>query len=252
MCLIFLQGLVGGCNLIFNPEWSASLGDMGFLSPDGRSYSFDHRAKGYSRGEGFCMVLVKNLAMAIEDGNIIRAVIRATSSNQDGRTPVICQPSSRAQEDMIRDAYIKADLDTSETRFFEAHGTGTSVGDPLEAKAINAVFGPQRCKSEPLYIGSVKSSIGHTEGASGLAGLIKTILVLEKAVIPPNALYEKPNPSIALDDWNLEVSPLEVLSRCYCLRASSFLVTPFHGQPKVSGGLLSTHLVSGARTHMLS
>ena len=188
------------------------MGDMGFLSPDGRSYSFDHKANGYSRGEGFCIILVKSLAMAIQDGNTVRAVIRATSSNQDGRTPVICQPSSRAQEDMIRDAYIKADLDTSETRFFEAHGTGTPVGDPLEAKAINAVFGPQRSKSEPLYVGSLKSSIGHTEGASGLAGLIKTVLVLEKAVIPPNALYEKPNSLIPLDDWTIEVRFLKVLS----------------------------------------
>ena len=99
---------------------------------------------------------------------------------------------------MTRDAYISTDLDTSETRFFEAHGTGTPVGDPLEAKAINAVFGPQRSKSEPLYVGSVKGSIGFTEGASGLAGLIKTVLVLEKAVIAPNALDEKPNPLTAL------------------------------------------------------
>ena len=180
--------------------------DLGFLSPDSRSYSFDHRANGYSRGEAFTMVLIKPLRSAIRDGNTIRAVIRATSANQDGRTPGLTQPSSKAQEQMIRDAYISGGLDLSETRYFEAHGTGTSVGDPIEADAIRAVFTARRTKDQPLYVGAVKTNIGHTEGASGLAGLIKTILVLEKAVIPPNALFERVNPRINPLDWNIHVS----------------------------------------------
>ena len=106
--------------------------------------------------------------MAIQDGNTVRAVIRATSCYQDGRTPVISQPSSRAQEYMIRDAYIKGGLHIRDTGFFEAHGMGTPVGDPPEADAVNTVFGPHRSKSEPLYVGTVKSSTGHTVGASGL------------------------------------------------------------------------------------
>ena len=117
------------------------------------------------------MVLVKLLDMAIQGGNTVPAVIRATSCYQNGRTPVMSQPSSRGQEYMIRDACIKGGLDIRETRFFEAHGMETPVSDPLEADAINTVFGPHRSKSEPLYVGTVKSSIGHTVGASGLLPL---------------------------------------------------------------------------------
>ena len=180
-----------------------SMTDFGFLSPDGRSYSFDHRANGYSRGEGFAMVLLKPLHSAIHDGDTIRAVIRATNTNQDGHTPGITQPCGEAQKEMICEAYRKGDLDMAVTRFFEAHGTGTSVGDPIEAKAIYKAFEGRHAKSQPLYVGAVKSNIGHTEGASGLAGLIKTILILEKAIIPPNALFEKENPKIPSGDWNL-------------------------------------------------
>lgn len=152
------------------------------------------------------MVLVKPLHLAIQDGDTIRAVIRATSTNQDGRTPGITQPSSKAQESMIRETYMRGGLNLSDTRFFEAHGTGTTIGDPIEAEAINAVFGERRMRDQPLFVGAVKSNIGHTEGASGLAGLIKTVMVLEKAIIPPNALFERVNPSIPLLDWNIEVS----------------------------------------------
>ena len=196
------QGLVGGCNLFFNPDFFTSMTDLNFLSPDGKSYSFDHRANGYSRGEGFGMVVVKPLSLALENGDTIRAVIRATGANQDGRTPGITQPSSKAQEDMIRQTYQNGGLDLSETRFFEAHGTGTPLGDFVEASAINAAFEHNK---HPLYVGAVKSNIGHLEGASGLAGLIKTVLVLEKAVIPPNTLFERPNEKIPLGDWNIKV-----------------------------------------------
>ncbi|KAL9115277.1 MAG: hypothetical protein Q9187_007346 [Circinaria calcarea] len=203
--LIMWQGLVGGCNLFFNPDVFTSMTDLNFLSPDGKSYSFDHRANGYSRGEGFGMVVVKPLSLALKNGDTIRAVIRATGANQDGRTPGITQPSSKAQEDMIRQTYQNGGLDLSETRFFEAHGTGTPLGDFVEASAINAAFGQNK---HPLYVGALKSNIGHLEGASGLAGLIKTVLVLEKAVIPPNALFERPNEKIPLEDWNIKF-PLE-------------------------------------------
>ena len=138
-----------------------------------------------------------------DDG--IRAIVRGTGTNQDGRTPGITQPNKDAQEILIRDTYISAGLDLKTTRFFEAHGTGTPIGDPTEAGAISAVFKSQRPPTEPLYIGAVKSNIGHLEGASGLASLIKTIMVLEKGVIPPNILFEKPNPNIPVGDWNIKV-----------------------------------------------
>ena len=183
-----------------------SMAELGFLSPDSRSYSFDHRANGYSRGEAFGAVLLKPLSSAIKCGDTIRAVIRASSANQDGHTPVITQPSSKAQEDMIHEAYTNGGLDPAQTRFFEAHGTGTAIGDPIEAEAIHKVFGDRRVKEQPLYVGTVKSNIGHTEGASGLASLIKTVLALEKGIIPPNALFERVNPKIPSLDWGIQVS----------------------------------------------
>ena len=183
----------------------SGLTDLNFLSPDSKCYSFDHRANGYSRGEGIGVVVIKPLSKALQDNDTIRAVIRATGSNQDGRTPGITQPSSKAQERLIRETYDAAGLDLSATRYFEAHGTGTAIGDPLEAGAIHSTFSESRTQDEPLYVGALKANIGHLEGASGIAGIIKTILVLEKGVIPPNIWFERPNPKIRLDKWNIKV-----------------------------------------------
>ena len=154
------------------------------------------------------MVIIKKLSEALRDGNMIRAVIRATGTNQDGRTPGITQPSEDAQESVIRDTYDSGGLDLNATRFFEAHGTGTSIGDPTEAKAISTIFSQKRSLADPLYIGAVKSNIGRLEGASGLAGLIKTVMVLETANIPPNTWFEHPNPAILVDKWNIKVRDL--------------------------------------------
>ncbi|KAL9618384.1 MAG: hypothetical protein Q9160_006892 [Pyrenula sp. 1 TL-2023] len=197
------MSLIGGSNLIFGPEFMIGLSNLGFLSPDGRSFSFDHKANGFARGEGVAVLVVKRLADALRDNDTIRALIRETGLNQDGHTPSITQPSSRAQEALIRQTYKRAGLSLGETRFFEAHGTGTAVGDPLEAHAIASVFGPHRSDIDPLYVGAVKSNVGHLEGASGLAGLIKTVLVLEKGQIPPNAGFEKVNPNIDAKRWHL-------------------------------------------------
>lgn len=180
-----------------------ALANLNFLSPDSKCYSFDHRANGYSRGEGFGVVIIKTLSEALRNSDTIRTVIRATCATQDGRTPGITQPSSKAQEDMICATYRTAGLDMSRTRYFEAHGTGTPLGDPLEAKAINSAF--NRLPEEPMYIGAVKSNIGHLEGASGIAGLIKTTLVLEKGIIPPNIGFDRVNPAIPLDEWSIRV-----------------------------------------------
>ncbi|KAL8660772.1 MAG: hypothetical protein Q9202_006239 [Teloschistes flavicans] len=196
--------LVGGCNLFFNPESMCSMSDLSFLSPDGISYAFDHRANGYSRGEGLGIVLLKPLFRALDAGDTIRAVVRATGSNQDGRTPGITQPSTAAQITCIRDTYKHAGLTPRLTRFFEAHGTGTPLGDPLEARAIHEVFGEFRSHQDKLIVGALKSNIGHLEGASGIASLIKTILVLESGMIPPNLWFERVNPRIPLEEWNIK------------------------------------------------
>lgn len=126
--------------------------NLNFLSPDSKCYSFDSRANGYARGEGVGVVILKKLSDAIRDGDTIRAVIRATGSNQDGKTPGITQPSREAQERLIRETYRKAGLSMEPTRFFEAHGTGTPIGDPREAQAIGNAFRQDRSPEDPLHV----------------------------------------------------------------------------------------------------
>ncbi|KAF6828375.1 KR domain-containing protein [Colletotrichum plurivorum] len=189
------MSVVCGSNTYSTPEcMSFPLSNAGFLSPDGRSYSFDRKANGYARGEGYAFVLLKPLDAALRDGDTVRAVIRATGVNQDGRTPSITQPSVEAQVELINRTYQTAGLSLDETDYVEAHGTGTPVGDPIEAAAIGQVFRAHR--SRPVWIGSVKSNIGHLEGASGLAGLLKAVLSLERGVRPPIADFEEANPAI--------------------------------------------------------
>lgn len=125
---------------------------MSFLSPDSRCFSFDDRANGYARGEGFGVVILKRLSDALKDGDTIRAVIRSAGSNQDGRTPGITQPSREAQERLIKETYEKAGLSLHRTRYIEAHGTGTAIGDPAEANAIGSAFRQFRSSEEPLYV----------------------------------------------------------------------------------------------------
>ncbi|KAI2602808.1 ketoacyl-synt-domain-containing protein [Hypoxylon sp. NC1633] len=204
------MGLVGGCNLVYHPDYMKIMSNMGFLSADSRSWSLDERANGYARGEGFGMLVIKRLPDAIRDGDTIRAIIRATALNQDGRTPGITVPSGTAQKDLIYQTYSKANLDMEPTRFFEAHATGTQAGDPEEANAVGEAFFHARSSSDPLWIGAVKSNLGHLEAASGMAGVLKSILVLEKGVIPPNAGFERLNPRIQADRYHLAI-PTEVM-----------------------------------------
>ncbi|ETS74933.1 hypothetical protein PFICI_13417 [Pestalotiopsis fici W106-1] len=202
------MAMVTGCNMAMSPEFYTWLSNMDFLSPDGRCHSFDHRANGYARGEGIGVVILSRLSRALANQYTIRAIIRSTGSNEDGRTPSITYPSRTAQERLITETYSKARLSMKYTRFFEAHGTGTAVGDPLEAEAIGSVFRKYRSVEEPLYVGAVKSNIGHLEGAAGLAALVKTIMVLERGIIPPNTNFEKLNPKIDADFLRLKF-PLE-------------------------------------------
>ncbi|TVY39720.1 Reducing polyketide synthase [Lachnellula subtilissima] len=198
------MALVGGCNLVFHPDFMLIMSNMSFMSPDSRCWSFDHRANGYARGDGFGVVVLKKLSDALQDGDTIRAVIRATGLNQDGRTTGgITQPNGEAQQLLINETFTRANLDMAPVRFFEAHGTGTALGDPTEAKAIGNSFRSYRSAEEPLIVGAVKSNIGHLEGGSGIAGLIKTVMILEKGIILPNTGLEKVNPRI--DTQNLRI-----------------------------------------------
>ena len=172
---------------------------------DGLSYSYDHRATGYGRGEGGGMIVLKPLEDAIANGDTIHAVIRHTGTNQDGKTSGPTMPSLEAQERLINRVYSQAGLDPLETHYVEAHGTGTAVGDPIEASAIARSLARNRPHDEPLYIGSVKSNIGHLEAGSGLAGVIKASLVLQNGLIPPNVNFEKGNEEIPFQSWKLKV-----------------------------------------------
>ncbi|KAH9897328.1 putative polyketide synthase [Xylariomycetidae sp. FL2044] len=202
------MAIVGGTNMIHSPDMMVCMSLLRFFSQEGRCYSFDHRACGYSRGEGVATVILKPLDAALRDGDPIRAVIRNSVVNQDGRTQGITLPSRQAQEVLIRSAYDSAGIDPATTGYFEAHGTGTAAGDPLEAGAIATVLGAGRPADDPIIIGSIKTNIGHLEGASGIAGLIKAALIVEHGVIPPNLNFEAPNEKIPMDDWNLRI-PLE-------------------------------------------
>jgi acyl transferase domain-containing protein/NADPH:quinone reductase-like Zn-dependent oxidoreductase/NADP-dependent 3-hydroxy acid dehydrogenase YdfG len=181
------------------------LSAMHMLSPEGISHTFDDRANGYGRGDGIGALIVKRLSDAIRDGDTIRAVIRGTSVNADGKTPSITQPSAAAQAELINQAYEDAGLDQSETDYCECHGTGTPVGDPLELTAIAMTLGAARraAGKTPLYVGSIKPTVGHTEGCAGLAGIFKSILLLEKGMLVPTYGVKRVNPKLKFDEWNL-------------------------------------------------
>ncbi|KAK4941986.1 Type I Iterative PKS [Elasticomyces elasticus] len=195
------SAIVAGANMILGPSMTQAMTEQGVLSPDGSCKSFDAEANGYARAEAINAVYVKSLEDALRDGNPIRAVIRGTSSNCDGKTLGISQPRAASHEDMIRKAYTVSGVETlSDTAYIECHGTGTAIGDPIETSAVANVFGEQG-----VYIGSVKPNVGHSEGASGLTSLIKAVLSLENRTIPPNIKFNKPNPRIPFEAWKLKV-----------------------------------------------
>ncbi|KAJ5950909.1 Acyl transferase/acyl hydrolase/lysophospholipase [Penicillium vulpinum] len=199
------MAIVGGCHLNITPEPFVSMTRSRLLADTGRSYSFDHRGTGFGRGEGAGCIILKSLEDAEAAGDAIRSVIINSGLNQDGRTRGIAMPNGKAQEALMRQVYEEARIDPSLTGFVEAHGTGTKVGDPLEATALNAVFGKGRTPRQPLLVGSVKSNIGHTEGTSGVISVIKTTLALERGFVPPNCNFEKANDKIPMEKWNMKV-----------------------------------------------
>ncbi|KAL6719986.1 hypothetical protein ACLMJK_001907 [Lecanora helva] len=195
--------IVLGAALHFDPNWFLTMTDMSFLSSDGRCRAFDASGSGYVRGEGICAVVLKRKDLAHFDGNTLRAEVCGTSINHDGYKEGLTMPNHKAQESLIADLYKRVGLPTHETSYFEAHGTGTAAGDPREMRAIGTVFASSR--KQPMYVGSVKTNIGHLEGASGLAGIIKTTLSLEAGKILPNMHFNKPNPNIEFEQWKVAV-----------------------------------------------
>jgi acyl transferase domain-containing protein/NADPH:quinone reductase-like Zn-dependent oxidoreductase/NAD(P)-dependent dehydrogenase (short-subunit alcohol dehydrogenase family)/SAM-dependent methyltransferase/acyl carrier protein len=197
--------VAGGVNLQLVPEMTVSLCKASMLAPDGRCKSFDARANGYARADGTGMVVLKPLERALADGDAIYAVILGSAVNQDGRTKGMTVPSGAAQQHVMRDALACAGVQPSQITYIEAHGTGTPVGDPIEANALGTVLTSGAPDRAPCAIGSVKSNFGHTESAAGVAGLIKVALMQRHGYIPPNLHFETANPDIPFESLRLRV-----------------------------------------------
>ncbi|WP_435240140.1 type I polyketide synthase [Streptomyces sp. YPW6] len=197
--------LAGGVMIMAGPGLSVVLDTAGATSPDGRSKSFDASADGYGRGEGAGVIVLKRLSDAQRDGDRVLAVIRGSGIHQDGRTPGIMAPSQEAQEHLLRRTYEQARIAPGSVDYVEAHGTGTRMGDPIEAGAMAAVFGAEHPADQPCLIGSVKPGIGHLEAGAGVAGVIKAVLALRHAQIPPTANFARPNPHIPWAESGLSV-----------------------------------------------
>jgi acyl transferase domain-containing protein/NADPH:quinone reductase-like Zn-dependent oxidoreductase/SAM-dependent methyltransferase/acyl carrier protein len=199
------MALAGGVNLILAPDVYIALSHSRMLAPDGRCKTFDAAADGFARGEGCGVVVLKLLRDAVADGDRVLAVIRGSAVNQDGPSSGLTAPNGPAQEAVIREALEHADVKPSQVGYIEAHGTGTQLGDPLEVRALGAVFGPQRDSTKPLLLGSVKTNIGHLEAAAGVTGLVKVVLALRNRVIPPHLHFREPSPHIPWKDLPLRV-----------------------------------------------
>lgn len=199
------MALAGGVNLILASDIFIALSHSRMLAPDGRCKTFAASADGFARGEGCGMVVLKRLDDALADGDRVLAVIRGSAINQDGPSSGLTAPNGPAQEAVIRAALADARLAPRQVGYIEAHGTGTQLGDPLEVHAIGAVFGPDRAGAPPLVIGSVKTNIGHLEGAAGVTGLIKLVLALQQRTIPAHLHFAAPSPHIHWEEFPLKV-----------------------------------------------
>ena len=198
--------LAGGVNLIFSPEPYMAFSSAQMLASDGHCKFADSRADGFVRSEGAGVVVLKPLSAALADGDTVYAVIRGSAVNNDGDSGgLLMTPSRPGQEAVFAEAYRSAGVSPGEVQYVEAHGTGTSVGDPVEMQALGAVVGEGRHEEDPCVVGSVKTNIGHTEGAAGVAGLIKTSLALKHKTIPPSLHLREPNPNIPWQDLPLTV-----------------------------------------------
>ena len=197
--------LAGGVNLNLLAESTVTIGRFGALSPVGRCQAFDQRADGYVRGEGAAFVVLKPLSAALADGDAISCVILGGAVNNDGGGDGLTSPNPRAQQAVIELATAQAGIGRAEVQYVELHGTGTRIGDPIEAAALSAALGAGRPAKQPLLVGSVKTNIGHLEGAAGIAGLVKLALSLRHRQVPASLHFSAPPPDIPLGELGLEV-----------------------------------------------
>ncbi|WAN70236.1 type I polyketide synthase [Moorena producens JHB] len=228
--------LAGGVNALISPEFSINFSKAGMLSPDGRCKTFDATADGFVRSEGCGMVVLKRLSDAVAHGDNILAVIRGTAINQDGDTSGLTVPNGPSQQAVIRQALENGGVDPASISYIEAHGTGTSLGDPIEVGAIGTVFGKTHSQEQPVIIGSAKTNIGHLEGAAGIAGLMKVVLQLQNHKIAPSLHFNQPNPYI---DW--DQLPVQV-----AIKLTSW---PTNGKSRIAG--VSSFGFSGTNAHIV-
>ncbi|MGH9764174.1 MAG: type I polyketide synthase, partial [Blastocatellia bacterium] len=196
--------LVGGANLILAPELTRAFAQAGMMSPNGRCRTFDKQADGYVRGEGCGVVVIKRMRDALRDSDPMLALVKGSALNQDGRTNGLTAPSGFAQEEVIAQALVNAGVRPEEIDYVEAHGTGTQLGDPIEMKSILKTLNTSDRRAE-LYVGSVKTNIGHLESAAGIAGLIKVVLALAHEAIPPHLHLRDINPLMPLSGTTVRI-----------------------------------------------
>lgn len=199
------MAMAGGVTVMITPDGFIGFSQAGMLSPDGRCAAFAASANGFVRGEGAGVVLLKPLTQALADGDPIHGVIVGTSLNQDGHTNGISLPSPEAQAQLVRDACADAEIDPTQIGYLEAHGTGTAVGDPIEATALSEALCVNRKADQPLPMGSVKTNLGHLETAAGVVGLVKALLVLKHRQIPASLHFDKPSEHIDFKALKLRV-----------------------------------------------
>jgi acyl transferase domain-containing protein/acyl carrier protein len=228
--------LAGGVNVLLSAKTAMTFSHAHMLAPDGRCKTFDAAADGYVRGEGCGVVVVKRLEDAIRDGDRIRAVIRGSAVNQDGASGGLTVPNGVAQQRVINEALQCAGVAAGDVGYLEAHGTGTSLGDPIEVQAAGAAYGDGRDANRPLLIGSVKTNIGHLEAAAGIAGLIKVILSLEHEELPKHLHFQKPSPHIPWDRLSVRV-------------VDEALPWARNGLPRIAG--VSSFGFSGTNAHVI-
>jgi acyl transferase domain-containing protein len=229
--------IVGAANVLISPELNVMYSRGSLLAPDGRCKFGDVQADGFVRGEGAGVVVLKALPDALADGDPIRAVILGSATNNDGRSGRhLIAPAEPAQEDLLARAYQDAGVDPGRVDYLEAHGAGTAVGDPVEIGAAIRVLGQGRSPDTPLLLGSVKTNIGHTEAAAGMAGLIKIVLCLQNRTVVPSLHLDVPNPKI---EW--ETSPGTICRQLTPL--------PDRGWPLVAG--VTALGIAGTNAHVV-
>lgn len=228
--------LAGGANVLLSPATMITFSQSRMLAPDGRCKTFDAAADGYVRGEGCGVIVIKRLEDALADGDRIRAVIRGSAVNQDGASGGLTVPNGVAQQRVIAEALQRAGVAPADVDYLEAHGTGTSLGDPIEVRAAAAVLGAGRDAAQPLLIGSTKTNIGHLEAAAGVAGVLKVVLALEHSELPRHLNFSTPSPHIPWDQIPVRVvDTAQAWPRC--------------GRPRIAG--VSSFGFSGTNAHVV-